>query len=117
MVDRESGVVCYTVKDCDGLCIPGLIEINPSKPLLYLAFPKKVLLYNTQLRKVIATAPIYDHWVDGMVVTPDEKELLVGVPLTATVLRLDAECLRLKGAFDTVFGVWTLAVDRNDICC
>jgi DNA-binding beta-propeller fold protein YncE len=111
VVDRESGVVRYTVKDCDGLCIPGLIEIHPSKPLLYLAFPKKVLLYNTQLRKVIATAPIHDHWVDGMVVTPDEKELLVGVPLSATVLRLDAESLRLKGAFDTVFGVRTLAVD------
>src|SRR5262249_27861740 len=101
VVDRESGVVRYTVKDCDGLCIPGLIEIHPSKPLLYLAFPKKVLLYNTQLRKVIATAPIHDHWVDGMVVTPDEKELLVGVPLSATVLRLDAGSLRLKGAFDT----------------
>jgi DNA-binding beta-propeller fold protein YncE len=111
VVDRESGVIRYRVRDCDGLCIPGLIEIHPSKPLLYLAFPKKVLLYNTELRKVVATAPINDHWVDGMVVTPDEKELLVGVPLSSTVLRLDAESLELKGAIDTVFGVRTLAVD------
>ncbi len=111
VVDRESGAVRYTVSDCDGLCIPGLIEVHPTKPWLYMAFPKKVLLYNTELRQVVATAPINDYWVDGMVITPDEKELLVGVPLSATVLRLDAESLQLKGAIDTVFGVRTLAVD------
>jgi hypothetical protein len=111
VVDRESGVVRYTVRDCDGLCIPGLIEIHPSKPFLYLAFPKKVLLYNTELRQVVAIAPIDDRWVDGAVITPDEKELLVGVPLSSTVLRLDTETLQLKGTIDTVFGVRTLAVD------
>ena len=111
IVDRESGAVRYTMKDCDGLCIPGLVEIHPTKPLLYLAFPKKVLLYNTELQKVVATAPINGRWVDGMVVTPDEKELLVGVPLSSAVLRLDAESLQLKGVIDTVFGVRTLAVD------
>jgi len=113
VLDLESGAIRYTVRDCDGLCIPGLIEIHPSKPLLYLVFPKKVLLYNAELRKVVATAPINDHWVDGMVVTPDEKEVLVGVPLSSKVLRLDAETLELKGAIDTVFGVRTLAVDRE----
>jgi len=111
VVDRESGVVRYTVRDCNGFCIPGLIEIHPSKPLLYLAFPKKVLLYNMELRQVVAAAPIDDHWVDGMVITPDEKELLVGIPLSSTVLRLDAETLQLKGAIDTEFGVRTLAID------
>src|SRR5262249_42456816 len=56
VVDRESGAIRYTVKDCDGLCIPGLVEIHPSKPLLYFVFPKKVLLYNTSTRKIIAKA-------------------------------------------------------------
>lgn len=111
VVDREGGTIRYTVRDCDGLCTPGLVEVHPTKPLLYLAFPKKVLLYNTELRKVVATGPINDRWVDGMVVTPDGKELLVGVPLSSVVLRLDAESLQLKGAIDTVFGVRTLAVD------
>jgi DNA-binding beta-propeller fold protein YncE len=110
VVDRESGIIRYTVRDCDGFCIPGLMEINPIKPHIYMAFPKKVLLYNIELCKVVATAPI-DHWVDGMVFTPDEKELLVGVPLSSIVLRLDAESLEVKGAIDTVFGVRTLAVD------
>jgi hypothetical protein len=111
VVDRENGAVRYTVSDCDGPCIPALIEIHPTKPWLYMAFPKKVLLYNTELRKVVAAAAINDHWVDGMVVTPDEKELLVGVPLSSAVLRLDAKSLQLKGAINTVFGVRTLAVD------
>jgi DNA-binding beta-propeller fold protein YncE len=111
VVDRDSGAIRYTVKDCEGLCIPGLIEIHPSKPLLYLVFPKKVLLYNTLIRKVIAKAPIKGHWVDGMAITPDEKELLLGVPLSSTVLRLDAETLQSKGSYSTVFGVRTLAVD------
>jgi DNA-binding beta-propeller fold protein YncE len=88
-----------------------LIEIHPSKPLLYLVFPKKVLLYNTLSRKVIAKAPIKGHWVDGMAITPDKKELLLGVPLSSTVLRLDAETLQPKGGYRTVFGVRTLAVD------
>ena len=111
VVDRESGAIRYTVKDCDGLCTPALIEVHPTKPLLYLTFAKRVTLYNTELRKVVATAPINSRWVDGMAVTPDQKELLVGIPLSSAVLRLDAESLRLKGAIDTVFGVRTLAVD------
>ena len=111
VVNRESGAIRYTVRDCEGLCIPGLIEVHPSKPLLYLMFPKKVLLYNIKLRQVVATAPINDRWLDGMVITPDEKELLVGVPLSSTIVRLDAESLQVKGTIDTVFGVRTLAID------
>jgi DNA-binding beta-propeller fold protein YncE len=78
-----------------------------------LVFPQKVLLYNTLIRKVIAKAPIKDHWVDGIAITPDEKELLLGVPLSSTVLRLDAETLQPKGGYRTVFGVRTLAVDSE----
>jgi hypothetical protein len=111
IVDRESGAVRYWIRDCDGFCIPGLIEIHPLKPRLYLVFPKKVLSYDTELRQVAATAAVNDRWLDGMVVTPDGKELLVGVPLSSTVLRLDAESLQFQGTIETVFGVRTLAVD------
>ncbi len=111
VIGRKAGQLLYTVKECGGLCIPGLIHIHPTKPLLYMGFPKKVLSYNTGTRKIVGTSAVIDQWVDGMAITPDGRELLVGAPLHSAVLRFDAESLELKGSIHTVFGVRTLAVD------
>jgi hypothetical protein len=111
VVARSSGQLVYTMKDCRGLCIPGLIDIHPQKPLTYLVFPKRVLTFDTVTRKIGDQQFESDSWVDGVAFTPDGTELLVGVPLRAAVLRFDAESLALKGTISTVFGVRTLAVD------
>jgi|GEM_PF-6248792 len=111
VVARKTGQLLYTLRDCGELCIPGLIHAHPAKPLLYMAFPKTVRAYDLNTRKVVATSAVKGQWVDGMAITPDGKELLVGVPLHSEVLRFDAESLELKGAISTVFGVRTLAVD------
>lgn len=113
VVARKTGELLYTLKDCDGLCIPGLIYMHPDKPRLYMAFPKKVIAYNLDTRKVVSASAVNNQWVDGMEITPDGKELLVGVPLHSEVLRFDAESLELRGSIPTVFGVRTLAVDAE----
>jgi len=113
VVARKTGELLYTLKDCDGLCIPGLIHMHPDKPRLYMAFPKKVIAYNLDTRKVVSASAVNNQWVDGMEITPDGKELLVGVPLHSEVLQFDAESLELKGFIPTVFGVRTLAVDAE----
>jgi hypothetical protein len=113
VVARKTGQLLYTLRDCGGLCIPGLIYTHPAKPLLYMAFPKKVSAYDLNTRRMASTSPVTGQWVDGMAITPDGKELLVGVPLHSEVLRLDAESLELHGAIPTVFGVRTLAVDSE----
>jgi hypothetical protein len=111
VVDRATGKVTYTLKDCGGgPCTPALIEIHPARGLVYFTFTKKVLVYNTITRRtegVFASS----SWVDGMALTPDGKELLVGVPLRSAILRLDAESLEPKGTIGATFGVRTLAVD------
>src|SRR5216684_8294745 len=113
VIKRSTGQILYTMRDCGGLCIPGLITMHPRLPLVYLAFPKKVLALNTVTRQIAGTPFVSNQWVDGLAVTPDGNELLVGVPLRSTVLRFDAESLNPKGAIDTVFGVRTLAVDSE----
>jgi hypothetical protein len=113
VVARKTGQLLYTLRDCGGLCIPGLIYTHPAKPLLYMAFPKKVSAYDLNTRRIAGTSTVTDQWVDGMAITPDGKELLVGVPLHSKVLRLDAETLELHGFIPTVFGVRTLAVDSE----
>ncbi len=111
VVGRESGEIAYTLRDCGGLCIPGLIDIHPQKPITYLVFPKRIVAFNT-LTRTLGDHPFQsDSWIDGMAFTPDGAELLVGAPLRAAVLRFDAESLRPKGSIRTVFGVRTLAVD------
>lgn len=111
VVARKTGQLLYTLKDCGGLCIPGLIHTHPAKALLYMAFPKNVRAYDLNTRRIVGTSAVKGQWVDGMEITPDGKELLVGVPLHSEVLRFDAESLELKGSIPTVFGVRTLAVD------
>jgi DNA-binding beta-propeller fold protein YncE len=112
VIDRTTGRFSYTVRDCaGGLCIPGLIEIHPSQPLLYLAFPKKVVVYNTVTRQTQGKPFVSHSWVDGMALTPDGNELLVGAPLRSKILRFDAASLEPKGTIETTFGVRTLAVD------
>ena len=113
VVSRNSSEPVYTMKDCGGLCIPGLIDINPRKPIAYLVFPKKVVAYNTVNRAIGGTPFQSSSWVDGMAFTPDGSELLVGAPLRASILRFDAESLAPKGSIGTVFGVRTLAVDAD----
>jgi DNA-binding beta-propeller fold protein YncE len=76
-----------------------------------MVFPKKVLSYNTNTRRIAGTSTVSDQWVDGIAVTPDGRELLVGVPLHSVVWRFDAESLEFKGSIHTVFGVRTIAVD------
>jgi DNA-binding beta-propeller fold protein YncE len=110
IIARKTGLLAYTLKDCDGLCIPGLIYMHPAKPLLYMAFPQRVLSYDIETRK-IARTPVYNQWVDGLVVTPDGKEVLVGAPLHSAVWRFDAESLEFRGSIPTVFGVRSIAVD------
>ena len=91
VIDRASAKVIYTMRNCGGdLCIPGLIEIHPTQPVLYLAFPKKVLAYNTISRQTQGRPFVSGSWVDGMALTPDGKELLVGAPLRSAILRFDA---------------------------
>jgi DNA-binding beta-propeller fold protein YncE len=111
VVGRDTGQLVYTMKDCEGLCIPGLIDIHPQKPIAYLVFPKRVLAFNTVKRAIGGTPFQSDSWVDGMAFTPDGAELLVGAPLRGAILRFDAESLAPKGTIGTVFGVRTLAVD------
>ena len=111
VVARKTGQLLYTVTDCGELCIPGLIDTHPAKPLLYMAFPKTVRAYDLNTRTVVGRSAVKGQWVDGMAITPDGKELLVGVPLHSEVLRFDADSLELKGSIATVFGVRTLAVD------
>src|SRR5215472_16606618 len=113
VVARKTGQLLYTLRECGELCIPGLIHTHPAKPLLYMAFPKTVRAYNLNTRRVVGTSAVKNQWVDGMAITPDGKELLVGVPLHSKVLRFDAESLELKGSIATVFGVRTLAVDSE----
>jgi DNA-binding beta-propeller fold protein YncE len=113
VVARKTGQLLYTLRDCGELCIPGLIHTHPTKPLLYLAFPKTVRAYDLNTRRVVGTSAVKGRWVDGMAITPDGKELLVGVPLHSEVLRFDAESLELNGSIATVFGVRTLAVDSE----
>jgi hypothetical protein len=113
IVARSTGQLVYTMKDCGGLCIPGLIDIHPRAPITYLVFPKRVLAFNTVTRKMGDRPFQSDSWVDGMAFTPDGTELLVGAPLRAAVLRFDAESLAPKGTIGTVFGVRTLAVDPD----
>src|SRR5215813_13839815 len=113
VVARKTGQLLYTVTDCGELCIPGLIQTHPASPLLYMAFPKRVRAYDLNTRRVVGTSAVKGQWVDGMAITPDGKELLVGVPLQSEVLRFDAESLVLKGSIATVFGVRTLAVDSE----
>jgi DNA-binding beta-propeller fold protein YncE len=113
VVARKTGELLYTLRECGELCIPGLIHTHPAKPLLYMAFPKTVRAYDLNTRRVVGTSAVKDQWVDGMAITPDGKELLVGVPLHSEVLRLDAESLELNGSIATVFGVRTLAVDSE----
>jgi len=113
VVARKTGQLLYTVTDCGELCIPGLIQTHPARPLLYMAFPKRVRAYDLNTRRVVGTSAVKGQWVDGMAITPDGKELLVGVPLESEVLRFDAESLVLKGSIATVFGVRTLAVDSE----
>src|SRR5262249_57449031 len=64
-------------------------------------------------REVAGKRFVSNEWVDGSAITPDGKELLVGVPLESSVLRFDAESLEPRGAIDTVFGVRTLTVDSE----
>jgi hypothetical protein len=113
VVSRKTGQLLYTLRDCDDLCIPGLIYTHPAKPLLYMAFPKTVRAFDLSTRRVVGTSAVKNQWVDGMAISPDGKELLVGVPLHSEVLRFDAESLELKGSIATVFGVRTLAVDSE----
>ena len=113
VVAHKTGELLYTLTDCGELCIPGLIQPHPARPLLYMAFPKTVRAYDLNTRRVVATSAVKEQWVDGMAITPDGKELLVGVPLHSEVLRFDAESLELKGSIATVFGVRTLAVDSE----
>jgi DNA-binding beta-propeller fold protein YncE len=113
VVARNTGQLLYTLTDCGELCIPGLIHTHPARPLLYMAFPKTVRAYDLNTRRVVGTSAVKRQWVDGMALTPDGKELLVGVPLHSEVLRFDAESLELKGSIATVFGVRTLAVDSE----
>src|SRR5712692_601238 len=113
VVARNTGQLVYTMRDCGGLCIPGLIDIHPQKSIAYLVFPKRVLAFNTVTRKMGDRPFQSDSWVDGMAFTPDGTELLVGAPLRAAVLRFDAESLVPKGTIATVFGVRTLAVDPD----
>jgi len=113
VVARKTGELLYTLRDCDELCIPGLIHTHPAKPLLYMTFPKTVRAYDLNTRRITGRSAVTDQWVDGMAITPDGKELLVGVPLHSEVLRLDAESLELRGSIPTVFGVRTLAVDSE----
>jgi len=111
VVARNTGKLVYTMRECGGLCIPGLIDIHPQKPIAYLVFPKRVLAFNT-VKRASGGAPFEsDSWVDGMAFTPDGAELLVGAPLRAAILRFDAESMAPKGTIGTVFGVRTLAVD------
>jgi DNA-binding beta-propeller fold protein YncE len=114
VIDRATAKLIYTMKDCGGdLCIPGLIEIHPRRPLLYLAFPKKVLAYNTVTRQTQGRPFVSSSWVDGMALAPDGNELLVGAPLRSAILRFDATSLEPRGMIDTTFGVRTLAVDSE----
>src|SRR5262249_22286115 len=114
VVNRATAKLSYAFKECGGeLCLPGLIEVHPTRPLLYLAFPKKVLVYNTSARQTQGTPFVSDSWVDGMAITPDGTELLVGAPLRSQILRFDAQTLEPKGTIPTVFGVRTLAVDET----
>src|SRR5215471_11451148 len=111
VVSRKTGQLLYTLRDCGELCIPGLIHTHPAKPLLYMAFPKTVRAYDLNTRRLVGTSAVKGQWVDGMAITPDGKELLVGLPLHSKVLRFNAESLELNGSIATVFGVRTLAVD------
>jgi hypothetical protein len=114
VIDRATGKLSYTMRNCGGdLCIPGLIEIHPRQPVLYLAFPKKVLAYNTITRRSQGRPFVSDSWVDGMALAPDGNELLVGAPLRSAILRFDAASLEPRGMIDTTFGVRTLAVDAE----
>ncbi len=113
IVARKTGQLVYTLRDCGELCIPGLIHTHPARPLLYMAFPKTVRAYDLDTRRVVGKSAVKGRWLDGMAVTPDGKELLVGAPLHSEVLRFDAESLELNGSIATVFGVRTLAVDSE----
>ena len=113
VVNRTSGQLVYTTRNCNGLCIPALTYMHPTKPLLYMGFAKEMRLFNTVTRTTIGPAPAINEWVDGIAVTSDGTEALVGAPLRSTVLRLDDESLELKGTIGTVFGVRTLSVDSE----
>jgi hypothetical protein len=113
VIHNQRGEVAYTVRECEGICAPGQIQVHPRESLVYMAFPKKVIAYDLEQRRVVATAPEMNWWVDGLAMTSDGAELLVGAPLHGSVLRFDAHSLQLKGEIDTVLGVRALAVDRD----
>jgi DNA-binding beta-propeller fold protein YncE len=119
--DRRKGVPFVVIHRPTGTTVkelkidPSYIMLHPKKPLLYMNFFRRkseLLLYDTQLQKIIRRAPT-DARVDRMAFDRQNHEVLVPSPLHSVVLQYDAETLEPKGKIATVFGTRTLAIDAK----
>ncbi|TAJ85700.1 hypothetical protein EPO44_16235 [bacterium] len=70
-----------------------------------------MVVYNTELRKFVASFDAGKRWLERMDMTPDQQELLVSAPVNSVILRFDPETLEFRGIIGAVLGVRTLAVD------
>lgn len=108
VVDWTTGRLLYTMEST-----AFNIYLHPHKPLVYMSLDEEeeLVAYDAVLRKFTARFDARNRFLERMVMTPDQGELLVAAPVNWAVFRFDPETLEFRGRIDTVVGVRTLAVD------
>lgn len=111
VVDRSAGTIVDRQNEAAGSLL-----LDPNKSVEYLNFfPRKrgVEIYDLQKRTIIRRESIGAH-ADRMAIWEQKNELLITMPMESRVARLDADTLKSKGEFPTVFGVRAIAIDRAE---
>lgn len=111
IVDRRDGRIIKRLS-----FDPMNILMNPTKPLFYMSWwqydSNEFVSYDVASLEISSKTLIKDR-MDRMVVWESANEVLLTVPLKATIYRLDADTLAIKGTIKSSLGVRTLAVDAE----
>jgi DNA-binding beta-propeller fold protein YncE len=88
--------------------------IHPNKSLTYFSFFRYksfVVAFDTASNSYIANRHVETR-LDGIIVDPEAKQVLIASPLQSSILRFDERSLEPAAGIPAMFGVRSLAVDR-----
>jgi hypothetical protein len=120
--DRKGGIPLLVVNRDTGAVMDrrpeeaGTIMGHPSEPIVYINFFRHgaaVLAYDVSKKAIVARTPA-DARLDRMAFDVKTNELLVASPVESRIQRFDAATLAPKGAYPSIFGVRTLAIDHTN---
>jgi len=111
VLDRDTGAFVYK----DPLAASGL-AVHPSKSWIYFSFYRDVnavFAFDLSSNSYVARQETDLKRLDGIAVDENAKQVLIASPLRSEILRFDQDTLAPAGAIPAMFGVRTVALDRE----